>query len=169
VRRELDGADDRCLVRPRLRDRLPRHARDLVGGQLAAGGEAPRAVDEHAHAEAGGLVVDEPLNAVLAREDVLRAVATDPTVRVLRAGGLGRIERAHGELLEARIVDREVVGVGGSAEERGGGPRRDAGNGEGGRGRGEKVASCWRHYVPRDGYTGLVITREYRNGKNLTQ
>ena len=57
--REHDGAHERGAVGARLRDGLLGDARDLVAREVAARGEAPRAVDERANAEAVRLVVGD--------------------------------------------------------------------------------------------------------------
>ena len=104
--REHDGPHERGAIRLRLRDGLTRDARHLIRREIAARGEAPRAVHEHAHAEAEGLGVGQRLHAMLARLDGLIAILADAHVRVFGAGGLRGIERAHRELLECRIGER---------------------------------------------------------------
>ncbi len=150
--REDDRPQPSGAVGARLGDGLLRDARDLVAREVATGGEAPRAADDHAHPEAERLRIGERLDASLAGEDVLIANAADAHVGILGAGGLGGVERAHGEFFEGG-----VAGIGGRGG-RGSGSgcrgwsllcRRAAGSeaGEGGR-RGcflEKFSSGFRH------------------------
>ena len=89
-RREHDGTHDGDAVRARLQRGLPRDAGDFVARDFAAGREAPRAIDEGAHAEALRLVVDEPLHALLAREERLGAIAVEADVGVGGAGARAR-------------------------------------------------------------------------------
>ncbi len=86
----------------RLRDPrgLRRDARDLVLRHHAAAGEAPRPVDDDAHAEAVVLGVDDVLDAAVAGEDELDVVAVDADVGVARADLLRRRERGVGEVAQ---------------------------------------------------------------------
>ena len=72
-------------VRPGDRRRLRRDARDLVLRDDAAARESPGAVDDHAHAEAVVLGVDDVLDPAVAGEDELVAVAVDADVGVAGA------------------------------------------------------------------------------------
>ena len=82
---------------------------------VAAAREAPRPVHDHAHAKAVVLGVDDVLDAAVAGEDELVAVAVDADVGVARAGLLGGRER--------RIREIAQLGVRGIAEEHRHGPR----------------------------------------------
>ena len=78
-RRQTDRLGVHPLVGARDLERLPRDAGHFVLLHLAAG-EAPRAIDDHAHAETVVFRVDDVLDAAVAREDELVAVAIDADV-----------------------------------------------------------------------------------------
>ena len=99
-RREHDGTHERRAIGLRLRDGLLRDARDFVLRQVAARGEAPRAVDERANAEAVRLVVGDAGDALFARRDVLTAIANEANVGVVGPGALRGIEGDHRELFD---------------------------------------------------------------------
>ena len=88
------------LVGLRDADRLPRDRGDVVLGDGAAAREAPRAVDDDAHAEAVVLGVDDVLDAPVAGEDELVAVAIDADVGVRRAGLLRSRKRGIGQIAQ---------------------------------------------------------------------
>ena len=92
-RREHDRPHERRAIRVRLRDGLLGDARHFVRREIATGGEAPRAVDERANAEAVGLVVGDARDALLARRHVLIAIANEANVGVVGAGALRGVER----------------------------------------------------------------------------
>ena len=114
-RRQLHRIGVDRLVRLGDADRLPRDRGDVVFRDGAAAGEAPRAVHDHAHAEAEVLGVDDVLHAAVAGEDELVAVAVDPDVGVGRAGLFRGGQRRVGEILQLLV---------GSGEERRRGPQR---------------------------------------------
>ncbi len=93
-------------------------AGDFFLGDVARGGEAPRALDEGADAEAEGVVVGDPLHASFSRRDGLRATVADPHVGVVGAGAFGFIDGEERELLEGGVggVDDAVAEAGGGDE-----------------------------------------------------
>ncbi len=126
------GRHERGAVGLRLRHRALHEGEHLVLGELAAGGEAPCAVGQHADADAERLGIIECLHAVLAGEDALAAVLGDAHIGVLRAGLLGGVDAE-----EREILDRGVAGGAGRAgqnERLRGGVLGEGGDAEGGRG-----------------------------------
>src|SRR5204863_5338076 len=92
----------RRAIGARLRDRLLGNARNFVARQLAARRESPSTGDERSNAKTVRLVVGDTRDALLARRDVLRAIANEADVRVVGAGTFCGVERA----------GRQLAGVG---------------------------------------------------------
>ncbi len=103
-RRELHGLGLQARIRLRDRDRLLDGARDRIAVHVAGRREAPGAVGDDAHADAGRLGVDDVLHLVFARDHELAQVPPDAHVAIRRAVRLRGAERDVGELLLGRRV-----------------------------------------------------------------
>ena len=102
---------ERGRARPGDPDGLGGDAVGLGGGQDVRRGEAPRAVDEDADAEALALAGGDALDPAGLDRDALLEPSDDPDIGVRRALGGGRVEGAIGQVAHARRSLAEGLGT----------------------------------------------------------
>ena len=118
-----------------------------AGVHAVAGGEAPRAVHQHAQAEAAARRSRDALHLPLARGDRLAAVAVDADVGVARAERGGARERGLRDVHTERVVGRARL-----EDVR---PRRHGGRRDGrGGGREELTAGLHGRIIAGSGFRG---------------
>ena len=113
---EVDGAPEGGRGCPRDADRFRSDAVDLGGFQQVRAREAPRAIDEHADAEALGLARRHAFEPARLDGDRLFGAAHDPDVGVGGAALGGRVQRAVSHLTHgSRQTNRTWSADGGAA------------------------------------------------------
>jgi hypothetical protein len=88
---------------------LPGDALNFVGGQCAAGGESPRAVDDDANAESPIFPVADVLDTLIFGGELLAARVNDTHIRERRAALSSRIERKIGKFFHRFLHIRDVL------------------------------------------------------------